>query len=78
MTTLTISNEEMNDIMKMVQFFKESGLLKKNVLVKFLFWRLFLFYVVDIFKLYEWVVTLKDNKCVTITYAFEKKIYQKS
>ena len=29
--TLTISNEEMNDIMKIVTFFKESGLLIKCV-----------------------------------------------
>ena len=31
MTTLTISNEEMNDIMKVVQSFEESGLLIKGV-----------------------------------------------
>ena len=29
MTTLAILNEKMNDIMKMVQSFKETGLLKK-------------------------------------------------
>ena len=31
MTTLTISNEEMGDIMKIVKSFKESGLLIKDV-----------------------------------------------
>ena len=31
MTTLTISNEEMDDIMKVVQSFEESGLLIKGV-----------------------------------------------
>ena len=30
-TTLTISNEEMNDIMKIVKLLEESGLLKKGV-----------------------------------------------
>ena len=30
-TTLTISNEEMNDIMKIIKFLEESGLLIKSV-----------------------------------------------
>ena len=34
MTTLIISNEEMNNIMKIAKSFKESGLLIKSVLMK--------------------------------------------
>ena len=34
MTTLIISNEEMNNIMKIATSFKESGLLIKSVLMK--------------------------------------------
>ena len=30
-TTLTISNEEMNDVMKIVKFLEESGLLIKDI-----------------------------------------------
>ena len=31
MTTLTILNEEMNDIMKKVKYLEESGVLKKSI-----------------------------------------------
>ena len=34
MTTLIISNEEMNNIMKIAKSFKESGLFIKSVLMK--------------------------------------------
>ena len=34
MTAMIISNEEMDDIMKIVKYFEESGLLKKRCLMK--------------------------------------------
>ena len=40
--------------------------------------KIYFFYVIDIYKKYAWVITLKDEKGITVTDAFEKVLCESS